>query len=307
MTPNLRPYADETDYWRVRQFLREVFLLNGRREFSWSLLRWDYWRWHIQENIFRFNLAEAVFLWEHADQLAAVLNADHPGEAFLQIHPALATEALQAEMLDVAEDRLAATQPDGERTLRVWADSEDAGRQALLTRRGYVRGDWPEYQRRRPMSLPVPAAPVPAGYAVRALGDEAELPARSWASWKAFHPDEPDEKYEGWDWYRNVQRVPLYRRDLDIVAVAPGGEIAAFCTAWFDDVTRTVVFEPVGTHPDHQRRGLGRAVMAEGLRRALRLGATLATVGSYSPAAHALYSAMGFTEYDLSEPWRRVW
>ncbi len=307
MTPNLRPYADETDYWRVRQFLREVFLLNGRREFAWSLLRWDYWRWHIQENIFRFNLAEAVFLWEHADQLAAVLNADNPGEAFLQIHPAIATEALQAEMLDVAEGRLAATQPDGERTLRVGADSEDAGRKALLVRRGYVRGDWPEYQRRRPMSLPVPATPVPAGYAVRALGDEAELPARSWASWKAFHPDEPDEKYEGWDWYRNVQRVPLYRRDLDIVAAAPGGEIAAFCTAWFDDVTRTVVFEPVGTHPDHQRRGLGRAVAAEGLRRALRLGATLATVGSYSAPAHALYASLGFTEHDLSEPWSRTW
>lgn len=307
MTPSLRPYADETDYWRVRQLLREVFLLNRRREFSWSLLRWDYWRWHIQENIFRFNLAEAVFLWEHADQLAAVLNADNPGEAFLQIHPALVTEDLQAEMLDVAEGRLAATQPDGKRTLHVWADSKDAGRQALLARRGYIRGDWPEYQRRRPMSLPVPATPVPAGYEVRALGDEAELPARSWASWKAFHPDEPDEKYEGWEWYPNVQRVPLYRRDLDIVAVAPGGEIAAFCTAWFDDVTRTVVFEPVGTHPDHQKRGLGKAVMAEGLRRALRLGATLATVGSYSPAAHALYSAMGFTEYDLSEPWSRSW
>lgn len=307
MTPSLRPYADEIDYWRVRHFLREVFLLNGRREFSWSLLRWDYWRWHIQENIFRFNLAEAVFLWEHADQLAAVLNADNPGEAFLQIHPALAAEDLQAEMLDMAEGRLAAAQPDGKRTLRVWADSMDSRRQALLARRGYVRGDWPEYQRRRPMSLPVPATPVPAGYDVRALGDEAELPARSWASWKAFHPDEPDEKYEGWEWYPNVQRVPLYRRDLDIVAVAPGGEIAAFCTAWFDDVTRTVVFEPVGTHPDHQKRGLGKAVMAEGLRRALRLGATLATVGSYSPAAHALYSAMGFIEYDLSEPWSRVW
>ena len=39
------------------------------------------------------------------------------------------------------------------------------------------------------------------------LIDESELPARSWLSWKAFHPDEPDEKYQGWAWYRNVQRV----------------------------------------------------------------------------------------------------
>ena len=150
------------------------------------------------------------------------------------------------------------------------------------------------------------AAP-PAGYTVRALGDESELPARSWLSWKAFHPDEPDEKYEGWEWYKNVQRVPLYRRDLDIVAVAPDGELAAFCTVWFDDVTRTAVFEPVGTHPDHQKRGLGKAVMSEGLRRAQRLGATLATVSSYGEGAHALYESMGFTEFDLLEPWIKEW
>ena len=37
--------------------------------------------------------------------------------------------------------------------------------------------------------------------------------------------------------------------------------------------------------------------------RALRLGATLASVGSYSAGAHALYAAMGFVDYDLSEPW----
>ena len=139
------------------------------------------------------------------------------------------------------------------------------------------------------------------------MGEDDDLPARSWVSWKAFHPDEPDERYQGWAWYRNVQRIPLYRRDLDLVAVAPGGEHAAFSTAWFDDVTRSVVFEPVGTHPDHRRRGLGKAVMAEGLRRAQVLGATLATVGSYSTPAHALYHSLGFTDYDLSQPWDKTW
>jgi GNAT superfamily N-acetyltransferase len=147
---------------------------------------------------------------------------------------------------------------------------------------------------------------VAAGYIVRTLGDVAELPARSLVSWKAFHPDEPDERYEGWTWYHNVQRAPLYRRDLDLVAVAPDGELASFCTVWFDDVNRTGVFEPVGTAPAHQRRGLGKAVMCEGLRRLKCLGATLATVGSYSPEAGALYAAAGFTEYELLERWIKV-
>jgi mycothiol synthase len=70
-----------------------------------------------------------------------------------------------------------------------------------------------------------------------------------------------------------------------------------------DDVTRTAVFEPVGTHPNHQKRGLGKAVMSKGLRRAQRLGATLAAVSSYGKAVHALYEFMVFTEVDLLEPW----
>jgi GNAT superfamily N-acetyltransferase len=302
-----RDYDDAADYWRVRDFLRAVYLLNGRRERAWSLLRWDYWRWHVHANIFNFPLDRAVCLWEHDGRLAAVLNPDGPGEAFLQIHPGCQCIPLVAEMVSTAEARLVQFGPDGRRGLRIWLPSDAAEEQAFLLSRGYQQAAGPEYQRRRPMCEPVPSVPVPAGYIIRALGDDSELPARSWASWKAFHPDEPDNHYQGWEWYRNVQRVPLYRRDLDIVAVTPEGAIAAFCTAWFDDVTRTVVFEPVGTQPAHQRRGLGKAVMAEGLRRAQRLGAVLATVGSYSSAAHALYASMGFVDYDLSEPWDKSW
>jgi len=301
-----RKYQCEEDYWAIRAFLREVFLLNGRRELSWPLYRWDYWRWHVNENIFRFNLAAAVFLWETTDgRLAAVLHPDGPGEAFLQVHPAYRSAELEVEMMATAETQFATTQPDGGQRLTLWAHKHDGLRRDLLARRGYTLGKHPEYQRRRSLDRPIPDFQLPAGYTVRALGDVTEHPARSWVSWRAFHPDEPDAQYEGWTWYHNVQRAPLYRRDLDLVAVAPDGELAAFCTVWFDDVTRTAAFEPVGTHPDHQRRGLGRALMAEGLRRAARLGATLCTVGSYSEAAGALYASVGFTEYDLSEPWVR--
>ena len=303
-----RKYQSEDDYWTIRAFLREVFLLNDRREVGWPAYRWDYWRWHGNENISRFDLSAAVFLWETAEgRLAAVLHPEGVGEAFLQVHPAFRSAELEVAMMSAAETQYAVTQPDGRQRLTLWAHASDLVRRDLLQRRGYTRSNDPEYQRRRCMDAPIPDFVPPAGYALRALGDEGELPARSWVSWRAFHPDEPDDKYEGWTWYRNVQRAPLYRRDLDLVAVAPDGELAAFCTLWFDDVTRTAAFEPVGTHPAHQRRGLGRSLMAEGLRRVQRLGATLCTVGSYSEAAGALYAAVGFTEYDLSEPWVKVW
>ncbi|MBI5294146.1 MAG: GNAT family N-acetyltransferase [Chloroflexi bacterium] len=308
MKLTMRKYQRDDDHWKMRQFLREVFLLNDRHEFSWPLYRWDYWRWHVNENIFKFNLEAAVFLWETADgKLVAALHPDGPGETFLQVHPNFRTPELEVEMMSVAETQIATTQPEGRQRLHLWAHAADPLRQDLLTRRGYTKGKHPEYQRRRDMRLPIPEMNIPEGYTLRALGDESELPARSWVSWRAFHPDEPDDKYEGWAWYRNVQRATLYRRDLDLVAVASNGEFAAFCTLWFDDVTRTAAFEPVGTNPDHQRKGLGKALMAEGLRRVRDLGATLCAVSSYSEGAGALYASMGFTEYDLNEPWVKEW
>lgn len=303
-----RKYRGESDQERIRQFLQNVFLLNGRREYSWPLYRWDYWVWHVNANIYHFDLSAAVFLWENeAGQLIAVLNPDHPGEAFLQTHPHYRSADLEVEMMSVAETQYAVAQPDGSQTLTIWCPAGDKLRQDILTRRGYTRQSDLEFQRQRDSQLPVADVPPAAGYTIRALGGEEELPARSWVSWKAFHPDEPDSRYQGWEWYRNIQRAPFYRRDLDLVAVAPNGEFAGFCTIWYDSETCTASLEPVGTHPDHQRKGVGKALLAEGLRRVHQLGATLVTVDSYSDRAGALYASAGFTRYDLSEPWLKQW
>jgi mycothiol synthase len=308
MHPIRRAYQDEDDYWRVRQFLRQVSLLNDRHDFAWSLLRWDYWVWHINLNIFHLDLGAVVHLWEANGEIVAMLNPDTPGEAFFQIHPAFREAISCSEMLDVAEQSLSKVNEDGKKELIVWVNAQDASAKALISQRGYQRSKYSaEHMRRRTLSQPLPDFDPPAGYAPRALGDECDLPARSWLSWKAFHPEEPDEKYQGWEWYLNIQRVPLYRRDLDLIAVSSKEEMAAFCTVWFDDVTRTAVFEPVGTHPAHRQHGLGKALMSEGLRRAKQLGATLATVSSYGKAAHALYESVGFTDFDLLEPWIKEW
>ncbi len=269
-------------------------MLNDRRDFSWSLLRWDYWVWHVNMNIYHLKLEDEVHLWEADRQIVAMLNPDMPGESFFQVHPSYHSQEFLTEMLDVTEAKLPSQKEDGSRELITWVNAADGTHKDVLTRRRFF-------------TQPVPDSVPQSGYSVRALCDESELPARSWLSWKVFHPDEPDEKYQSWEWYKNIQRVPIYNRDLDIVAVAPDGELAAFCTVWYDEVTRTAVFEPVGTHPNHQQRGLGKAVMSEGLRRAGKLGATLATVSSYSDAAHALYESMGFTDFDILEPWIKAW
>ncbi len=295
----MRRYRDEDDYWAIRQFLRDVYLRNGRTEHSWQVARLDYWRWHGIANVGGEGMETSTFLWEAQEgELAAVLTNEGRGYAFLQVDPRFRAAELEDEMLSVAEEHLVVIgAKSGRPVVVVLAQDADELRVALLTRRGYTRrADWQVIERKRDLSLSIPDAPAPEGYAVRAMrADDEDLAKRSWASWRAFHPNEPDEKYEGWTWYRNIQRAPMYRRDLDLVAETSTGEIASFATLWYDDVTRAVTFEPVGTMREHQRRGLAKAVIAEGMRCAKEMGALVATVGGggeSNSSADALYAGI---------------
>ncbi len=309
MTLTLRPYQHEDDYWRIRVFLREIGLLDNRHEITWQVARLDYWRWHVIANCEpSISLEDQTFLWEtNGGQLAAVLNLEGRGDAHCQVHPAYRTPDQYAAMLAVAEQHLAIHTDDGRSRLTPWAHAHNTVLQSVLAAHGYTKGDWPEHKRTRVLNGPITVAQPAPGYTIRALGDADELPARSWASWRAFHPDEPDEAYQGWTWYHGIQRIPQYRRDLDVVAAAPDGTIAGFCTLWYDDVTRMGYFEPVGVVPEHQQRGLGKALMTEALRRIQCLGATLVSVGGYSAAANALYSAVMSPDCELIERWEKTW
>jgi mycothiol synthase len=305
---SMRPVQTEDDYWRIRAFLREVFLCNDRLELSWHVARLDYWRWHFIENCQVCGPVEQVTcLWETAGgQIAAVLHLVSMGEAFLHVHPDFRTPSLEDEILARAEGHLAGRSADGRRYLFVQATRDDALRQHTLTQRGYSPYGQPVRHWRRDLGGSISQVPVAEGYTVRSMGGVEEYPARSWASWRAFHPDEPDDQYEGGDWYGNIQSAPLYRRDLDIVAVSSAGEIAAFCTLWYDDVTRSAVCVLVGTAPEHQRRGLGKGVIVEGLHRLQRMGGTRAFANGYDPPANALYGAVLGTA-ELSDSWLKRW
>jgi hypothetical protein len=94
----MRSYQNENDYWRIRNFLREVFILNDRRMLSWPVTPLDYWRWHGIMNLDQGQLEKDVYLWETEEgQIVAVLNPESVGQAFLQIHPAYKTTDLEEQ------------------------------------------------------------------------------------------------------------------------------------------------------------------------------------------------------------------
>jgi GNAT superfamily N-acetyltransferase len=106
--------------------------------------------------------------------------------------------------------------------------------------------------------------------------------------------------------YAGLRRTAGYRDDLHILVQAPDATMAASTIMWFDEANRTVEFEPVGTHPDHRRLGLGRAMLLHGMRLARDAGAVRATVACLGAPGHvkarALYYGLGFRPLSRDAP-----
>ena len=313
MKLTMRNYQSEEDYWRIRDFQRKLMILNERRELSWHVARLDYWWWFINPDIEKIALEENVFLWEtESGEIAAVLNPEGRGQAYLQVHPGFHTPELDEEMIASAEERLPVAGKDGQRMLQIFIDSQDKTRLQIFTQRGFKRVEEAgnqEYQHRRSLDEALLDVPQIFGYTIRPMGDGLRLLERCYASGLRFHDDDINITRNNRDhpeWYHGIQSAPLYRRDLDIVAVAADGSVASFCTAWFDDVSRTAYLEPVATVPAHRKRGLGKAVILEALHRLKRMGCKVAFVGGYSERANALYFSVMGPAHDISEPWEKV-
>ena len=152
---------------------------------------------------------------------------------------------------------------------------------------------WSKVLLQRPAQLPVVDYALPTGFLIRPLGGEDEVEA-----YVQLHRAVFESKSMTVEWRRRTLRRPGYVSDLDLVAVAPDGRLAAFCICWLDrDLEEPGgQIEPLGVHEDFRKLGLGRALLAEGLRRLHLRGTDRVYVETdrQRKAALELYMAVGF-------------
>jgi ribosomal protein S18 acetylase RimI-like enzyme len=195
-----------------------------------------------------------------------------------------AREALVDDVLEWAETRVVEVQ------------STDAVSRAALERHGYRLDEAARILAVHHRRLAdEPAVEPPSGFRLRTVGPE-DLTARVDLHRTVWAPSRVTEES-----YRNVQAAWPYRAELDCVAEAPDGRLVSYCLAWLDPDNRAGEFEPVGTHPEFRRLGLGSAVCRFALRRLEEEGATRAIVYAVAddPAntgPKALYESIGFVE-----------
>ncbi|WIX98949.1 GNAT family N-acetyltransferase [Amycolatopsis mongoliensis] len=239
-------------------------LVNG--DASYGELAWNWGRGHADHNA-----SWPRRLWFSGDELVAWGWAQLPhrvrrnDRSVKDVTGASLVHQVHPDHAGLIDDVIAwfdATAGDIERTALPGAADEFA--LARWAAHGYEpdpgalgdQGSWTQLNERELAEIEEPV--LPAGFRFR-TAEEAGPEAAVEAHLAGWSPSAyTAASYEG------VRQTPAYRGDLHVLVEAPDGTMAASAILWLDEVNKTVEFEPVGTHPDHRRRGLGRAVMRTG-------------------------------------------
>jgi ribosomal protein S18 acetylase RimI-like enzyme len=294
-SPTSRLYESEADLDQMLEMLMEARAQTGD---------WNYA--HVGEMLFTFFMVachleprEHIRLWYAGDRLVgyAILSED-PAFDF-QVLPAYEWRGIEAEAMAWAEERLVdLRQCDAGlwgASLVSGARQDNPRRSAFLEQHGFrPGGPFSEVNMLRTLDGHLPEPVIPAGCQVRAFAGASELSDRAaahrdvWQPWTVGNVSDED--------YGTFMRLPGYECELDVVAVAPGGVIAAYVNGWIDGRNAFGDFGPVGARPAYRRQGLTQAVLLECLRRMQARGVRKVGVstGVENLAAIRLYESVGF-------------
>lgn len=242
----------------------------------------------------KFSLPDVVTIWEDAGTIVA-FSISYPKKAvaFFDafVHPEY-RDAIEAQVIEQAEKNLLTHATVQVEKMGVGALSTDVRRAEILSMLGYERGEAVIRVTTRDLGDNLPDYGLPDGYSIRSatMEDVERLMA---VHSSAFNSDWTHEEYA------YVMQSPGYDPAREIVVVAPDGSFAAFCIYWLDTVNKVGLFEPVGTHADHRRKGLARALMVHTMQVMRDSGMQAAHVAHEikNDASTNLYASLGFVSF----------
>jgi mycothiol synthase len=274
-----RPFLGETDLNRIVALSHEVpnpHLIDlPYRLASWSL-----------------DDPENVGLWEDSsDQLVGYAVLQYPWLALdYVVHPAVA-ETLVPEMLEWGKLRghaLAAKQGSTSR-VNVWIREDQPQQLALAQAHGFQYDGDSMLHLTRQLSDSPSVPKLPEGFHVRPLRGRSEV-----AAYVNLHQTAFGTKNMTGEWRARILHMPHYVPETDLVIATSQDQPVAFCICWIYGEQGQV--EPLGVHPDYERRGFGRSMLLEAFCRMQARGLTTVHVDCYeeNDPARALYESVGF-------------
>jgi len=247
-----------------------------------------------------FDPAEVMTIWEDEKGIAAWVLASPRHKGYdAQVRPDLRGAGFEREVLEYADERTVKLMRqyniDGDR-FHADAYQCDRIRSRLLVELGWELEDRGQYILYRTELTEIDEPVLRNGYQIRAARGIEDAKALAKVHAASFGSEWTPELY------RKVMESPGYAPERELVVEAPDGTFAAFTVTWHDQLNRIGYFEPVGTHKDHRRLGLGRAIVLYGMQQMAALGMEFASVATSrsNQAARELYKACGF------KPWHEL-
>ena len=286
---NSHEYTGPADMEAMVDLVRACWRENGPRTrfHVGDLYWWMRLRGHLQPD-------PDIRLWtDEAGSTIGLAWMYPPSYSDVLVRPDHRGSGIESEILHWMEERVLASdkQESSDPTFELGGHG-DSEWESYIESQGYILSDTSIIHFWQPLD-DVPSTPPPQGFRVQGSGGEADAFARDAVLGRSFNRSDSRQ-----DLYLNAMRTPGYRKDLDLAVVTDAGELVAMCITWLDSNNKAGLFEPVGCYPDYRRRGLSRALIAEGLRRLKALGAKTAVVYPWSTNEPAirLYESCGFRE-----------
>jgi mycothiol synthase len=248
----------------------------------------------FEEHIQMTAVCESLRTWYEKNHLAAFAYVDEFANLWFEVAYRYLTRRLETEIIQwgvqVQQER---NREAGENaTLDANCEAHNKERIEILQRNGFVQQSIRSLHYELTLKMPITQVPFPTGYTWRHVTTADPVEDLVTLHRLAFGTENMTVDYR-----QAMMHAPQYEMDLDLVSIAPDGSLAGFCICNVDEADRTIGnTDPIGVHPQHQGKGLAKALSTIGINLLAQRGVTRVQTGTSSEnlGMQALANSLGF-------------
>jgi len=271
-----RQYRILSDHMAVYQFMLDIYDRDWRTGVPAPFLEYALCSdWMDKSYVHRNRI------WFDGEQIVALVFYENPvTDVYFSLRPGY--EFLAEEMISYAESDM--PKKDGKKRLVIF------GAQTALieaAKKAGWRREFGYWEKVRDFSEPLERS-LPDGYRFA----EAPLDVAKCCEccWKGFDHEAEEGPWDGdYEHAFQLMAAPHATDELDVAIENEAGEYVCYAGMWWTPENKLAYMEPLCTVPEHRRKGLAAAAMAELYRRTKPLGATHMTGGG-----DPFYDRVGF-------------
>lgn len=271
-----RPYCLLADHMAIYHFMLEIYEPDWRNGVPAPFLEYALCSDWMDKSLVHRNR-----LWLDGDKIVGFVFYENPvTDVYFSLRPGY--ELLAPEMIAYAECSM--PHQDGKRRLVIFGAQSalvEAARHA-----GWKR-EFSYWEKVLDLAQPLERA-LPEGY--RFAGAPLDPARCARCCWKGFDHEAEEGPWDGdWEHALHLAAAPHATFEHAVAIEDENGEYVCYAGMWWTPENHLAYMEPLCTVPEHRRKGLAAAAMAELRRRLVPLGATHMTGGG-----DPFYDRVGF-------------